>query len=80
MKRIMYVMANIVKLQTKVQALALDNELTFFPLSQQDEEEEEEPHQNIAEGCILEVLNLTHRLKPFPLLTSPTDINSTSQR
>ena len=31
MKRIMYVMANIVKLQTKVQALALDNELTFFP-------------------------------------------------
>ena len=79
MKRIMYVMANIVKLQTKVQALALDNELTFFPLSQQDEEEEE-PHQNIAEGCILEVLNLPHRLKPFPLLTSPTDINSTSQR
>ena len=44
-----------------------------FPLSQ--EQEQEQPHQNIAEESILEVLNLTHRLIPSPLLSFPTDIN-----
>ena len=66
----------LVKLQSKVKALAFGLGVDFvFPLSQEEEEEEEQPHQNIAEESILEVLNLTHRLIPSPLLPSPTDIN-----
>ena len=51
----------------------------FVLLSQQEQQEQEEPHQNIPEGSILEVLNLTHRRTPLPLpyTPSPTVIIST---
>ena len=48
-----------------------------FRKQQQHEEQEQEPHQYIPEGSILEVLDLTHRLIPSPLPPSPTDINPT---
>ena len=62
-----------VKLQSNVQALAFGLGVDFvFPLSQ------DQPHQNIQEGSILEVLNLTHKLIPSPLPPSSTDINPTT--
>ena len=65
-----------VKLQSEVQASAFGLGVDFVsPLSHQ--EQEQEPHQNIPEGSILEVLNLAHRLIPLPLPPSLTDINST---
>ena len=46
MKRIMYVMANIVKLQSKVPALVLDKELTFFPChNKKKKKKKNNPHQ-----------------------------------
>ena len=66
----------VVKLQSEVQASALGLGVDFvFPLSQ--EQQQQEPHQNIPEGSLLEVLNLTHRLITSPLLHYPTNINST---
>ena len=51
--------------QTPVQSLESRLGVDFvFPLSQQEQQQEEQPHQNIVEESILEVLNLTHRLIP----------------
>ena len=63
--------------QTPVQSLKSRLGVDFvFPLSQEEQkEEQEQPHQNIAEESILEVLNLTHRLIPSPVHPSPKDIN-----
>ena len=52
--------------QTPVQSLKSRLGVDFvFPLSQ-EHQEHQEPHQNIAEERILEVLYLTHRLVPTP--------------
>ena len=73
--------------QTPVQTSALGLGVDFVSLlSEELEEQEQEPHKNIPEGNILEVLNLAKSLtKPnqthaTPLLTltllpSPPDIN-----
>ena len=44
----------------------------FYPLSQQEQEQREEPHQNIPEVNILDVLNLAKSLtKPNQTHASP---------
>ena len=61
----------IVKLQFKVQTSVLGIGVDFvLPLSQQ--QQKEQPHQNIPEGNILEVLNLAKNLtKPNQTHDSP---------
>ena len=65
----------IVKLQSKVQTSVLGLRVDLvLPLSQ-EQEEQQQPHQNVLEGNILDVLNLAKNLiNPYqthatPLLT-----------
>ena len=47
--------------QTPVQVLGLGVDF-ILPLSQQEQQQEEEPHQNIQEGSVLKIRNLANRL------------------
>ena len=46
----------------KLQAKSLDKELNFFYPCHKKNNNKKNPHQNLSEGGVLEVCNMTHKL------------------